>query len=428
MPTSNEIRSALSVFLDELYKKKSAEAEKKKSATTDEKKRQSIDNDLAQHHPQNWIQEKAIVFAKQLKFGTHLSKHIHSDSKGDNVYFSAENKLPENLCGSQSVHSDDYLLDATGNAAALPLAKFFDIAIGQTTLKQLLLQDNPAVHSVFADNEQQSLEYCRIFQAALKAENPNPKTDERNKQLLWFCPDEKEENRQYQVLVPLYPVALTHCLYRKVDTVKKGEQARRENKPYSHTYATLRDLAVVKLGGNNPQNLSQINSRQSGRHFLLPSMPPQFSAGAVHFSRHIKSFFCHQLVYHTEIERLFTEVVESSKKNFEIRENRRQALDLLCATVLEYARTYRQFPAGWTDDYALESPSQIYWLDPNHQRFATPEHIPANWQENISKDFAFWLEKWFKEKFPKHKAHFNDPEFHYFFKTFATALLLGDER
>ncbi|MBQ9682119.1 MAG: type I-F CRISPR-associated protein Csy1 [Neisseriaceae bacterium] len=429
MTTPQDIRDAIEQFLTELYEKKCADAQKKRHGVTDEKKLQSIENDLTPYHPNNWISQKALVFAEQLKFGTHLAKHTHSDSKGDNVYFSAQNSLPENLCASQSVPQDEYILDATGNAAALPLAKFFDIAIGQTTLKQLLLQDNHAVHGVFADNEQQSLEYCRIFQAALKAENQHPKSDERNKQLLWFCADETEENKQYQVLIPLYPVALVHCLYNKVqqrfaDTVKNGEKARKENKAYSQKYATVHDLAFVKLGGANPQNLSQINSKQGGKHFLLPSLPPQFNAGKVHFSRRAKSFFVDSLLYRSQIADDLKAVVESDKHTMDIRNKRKLALYSLCGKILSLAAVYREQPAGWTKDYALESPSEIYWLDPNNPRFAEQ---PPDWQQHIAGRFSHWLIAWLKKQFPHEKHHFNDTEDREVFKSFQAALLFGDK-
>ncbi|MBP5789778.1 MAG: type I-F CRISPR-associated protein Csy1 [Neisseriaceae bacterium] len=437
MTTPQDIRDAIEQFLTELYEKKCADAQKKRHGVTDEKKLQSIENDLTPYHPSNWISQKALVFAKNLKFGSHLVKHIHSSSKGDNIYFSAQNSLPENLCASQSVPQDEYILDATGNAADLPLAKFFDIAIGQTTLKQLLLQDNPAVHGVFADNEQQSLEYCRIFQAALKAENQQPKSDERNKQLLWFCADETEENKQYQVLIPLYPVALAHCLYNKVqqrfaDTVKDGEKARKENKAYSQKYATVHDLAFVKLGGANPQGVSQINSsKQRGKHFLLPSLPPQFNADKVHFSRRAKSFFVDSLLYRSQIAddlkavvNDLKAVVESDKHKMEIRDKRKQALHSLYGKILSLADAYREQPAGWTKDYALESLSEIYWLDPNNPRFA--EQIPDNWQQHIAGRFAHWLIAWLKKQFPHEKHHFNDIEYDEIFKSFQAALLFGD--
>ena len=51
---------------------------------------------------QQWLEKAAHSMAQQLKFGTHISKGIHPDSKGDNINFKTDRELPEGLVGSQN--------------------------------------------------------------------------------------------------------------------------------------------------------------------------------------------------------------------------------------------------------------------------------------------------------------------------------------
>ncbi len=66
-----------------------------------------------------WLDNAVNKMAKQLKFGTHISKGIHPDAKGDNVSFqpTAEHiaNLPQHIIGSHSINSQ--FIDANGNAA-----------------------------------------------------------------------------------------------------------------------------------------------------------------------------------------------------------------------------------------------------------------------------------------------------------------------
>ena len=69
MTTPQDIRDAIEQFLTELYEKKCAEAQKKRHGVTDEKKLQSIENDLTQHTPSNWIsQNTRIPTARAIMF------------------------------------------------------------------------------------------------------------------------------------------------------------------------------------------------------------------------------------------------------------------------------------------------------------------------------------------------------------------------
>ena len=357
-----------------------------------------------------------------LRFGTHSSKHIHSSSKGDSVNFKAQTPLPENILGSQSLPQAEYdeAFDAFRPAGDAKYAKFFYLKIDENReLRHLILADEPVLKEIFSNNQ------LEIFKTALNAETENPKTDERNKQVLWYCP----ETEDYQVLIPLYPVGLSHSLYSKVwewesKNNKDIRDAEKKSLPYPEPYAEIIELAYTKIGGANPQNVSQLCIKQSGKHFLLPSFPPEFKTQRIHFSRYGHTFFCNQLLYGTaKISELFQEVVKSDVNNKQIREKRQEALDLLIAKSLALAEIYRGQNPNWTNSYSLKDSAEIYWLDPKNDKFSN--NIPQEWQKIVSRNFASWLIFWFKKNFPKEQDFFNDQEYDEFYKNFYKSLSLG---
>ena len=167
-----QVRAAILGFLQSQYEKK-AEADLKKLAKAeeagDEAEIASLQTALsalkAKYGLDAWLEQDAVRFAAQLKFGSHIAKGVHPDSKGDNVNFQAGFDLPAFLAGSQSLRKAEAELDANGNAAALPLAAFFDTVVdeaSQSTLLDLLLQDHPALKGAFADDPERSDRY-RFF-------------------------------------------------------------------------------------------------------------------------------------------------------------------------------------------------------------------------------------------------------------------------
>ena len=132
--SENQAQTAVRRFLDEQLEKKQEpdlKALAKLDPTKDTTKITQLDENLAKlkekYSLEAWMQDAAERMAGQLRFGTHISKGIHPDSKGDNLNFQADNPLPEGLIGSQTLAS--LPVDANGNAAALPLAAFFETLV-----------------------------------------------------------------------------------------------------------------------------------------------------------------------------------------------------------------------------------------------------------------------------------------------------------
>ena len=429
--TRADVQAAISGFLnDQFLKKAEPDLKRLEKAEADQDEAAIAEAQAAladwrhKYSAPVWLDDAARRMAGQLNFGTHISKGIHPDAKGDNVNFSTDTPLPDHLIGSQSAHS--LALDANGNAAALPLAAFFNTPVGtaQTVkLRQLITQNHPALHGCFADDLALSDEYQTQFQKALVGSLDAPTTHERNKQILWPVGEQAISHDDYMCLIPLYPSALTHEVYQQINQARYSEENKlaRDNrfkKTAEHKpYVSITHLAMTKLGGTKPQNVSQLTSAQGGRNYLLPNLPPKLQASkAFKISAVAVTIFNKRLRYHCywgwqELH----EVIQAKKSVLAVRDQRKLALQMILAEVFQIAeRIQTQWPAGWSRDYQL-SMAEKYWLDPDRSDLEGEEEFKAacdagDWANEVMQIFAVWLNQWLKDTHPAIASDFNNAE------------------
>lgn len=374
----------------------------------------------------HWLDVAVNSMAKQLKFGTHISKGIHPDAKGDNVNFIPKQQRPNTLVGTHNLANP--ALDANGNAAALPLASFFDFDVGQgVKVRDLILADNEQFIASLSDDKETASYYHACFKQVLQSTMENPTTHERNKQMLWAVNDNTAnhlDELQYINIIPLYPSALSYEVYLKINQLRYSDENKKalENrfKPNAeHTpYVSMKDLATVQLGGSKPQNISQLMSRQGGRNYLLPSLPPKIAQSREFaLSKFAQNFFHSKtLKYHIRDDfEYIIQVVKDARNNVDVRDKRKDAIDRMLHTIFAIAHTLQEKSAGWSKDYALPL-SQKIWLDPyradldGEEEFA--QHKAQNeWQKEILEDFASWFNNELREQFQNLKYDIADAEF-----------------
>ena len=413
-------------LVEQNLKKSGADRKKLENASLSEK--EALLKKIAEYDEKYrfdvWIPNAALVLAKQLYFGTHISRGIHSSSKGDNVNFQSAPTLPPELVGSQLIPKLE--LDANGNAAALPLAAFFNITVDAekgVTLKELLLTDDPCLEGCFADDPKLSNQYKVCFQNALKGDLTKPSSDERNKQILWVNNPDPQENN-YTCLVPLYPSSLTNYFYNKINQLRYSannklaltNRYKQDTKQLSYT--TLKNIGMTILGGSNNQNVGLLNVSQKGRHYLLPSLPPIFkSREQIRLTEKQKTIFNRRLAYVcSDGLNMLYEVVRAEKNIYPERDKRKFALELIAQTVLMQAeRIQKTHPAGWSKDYLLNE-YQKYWLDPNRAELDGEEIFRQqaeqdNWSAKIIHQFASWVNECLKREFKSIQEDFAKPEY-----------------
>ncbi len=374
----------------------------------------------------HWLDVAVNSMAKQLKFGTHISKGIHPDAKGDNVNFIPKQQRPNTLVGTHNLANP--ALDANGNAAALPLASFFDFDVGQgVKVRDLILADNEQFIASLSNDKETASYYHACFKQVLQSTMQNPTTHERNKQMLWTVNDNTAnhlDELQYINIIPLYPSALSYEVYLKINQLRYSDENKKalENRfklNATHTpYVSMKDLATVQLGGSKPQNISQLMSRQGGRNYLLPSLPPKIAQSREFaLSKFAENFFHSKtLKYHIRDDFEYViQVVKDARNNVDVRDKRKDAIDRMLHTIFAIAHTLQEKSAGWSKDYALPR-SQKIWLDPyradldDEEEFA--QHKDKNeWQKEILEDFASWFNNELREQFQNLKYDIADAEF-----------------
>lgn len=421
-------RSAVNAFLKSQFDKKT-EAQQKKLAKAiqdgEHEKASELQEKIKvikeQYQLEVWMHRATDWMAEQIGFGTHISKGIHSSSKGDCVNFNPGTYLPAGVMGHQSLSHHE--LDASGNAAALPLFSFFDFYVSKEKnlkIKDLLVKRDKEIMLCLSEDKALSEKYFLIFKSLLEPKKDKPLTSEYNKQILW--PHHTED---YINIIPLYPSSLASHVHKKINYLKHSEdfteakKARTQRKQVGSGYPTINDLGVVIIGGSNPQGVSQLMSRQGGRNYLLPSLPPKINRPITYkLSRLSSSIFDSKaLEFHARkaIQAIF-DVVESEKNSVDIRNARKVAIDEVLHILFSMAESMRNnLPAGWSKDYKKMNIEEKLWLDPMRVNLEGEEEFKSkreseNWIKAIIRYFSDWLNGLLKKEFKDIKHEFARPE------------------
>ncbi|WP_201617940.1 type I-F CRISPR-associated protein Csy1 [Psychrobacter urativorans] len=428
MDISPELASgAVKAFLASQYDKKT-ETEQKQLAKALESNDLVLINTLNEklavaqdkYQLDNWMDAAANKMAKQISFGTHISKGIHSSSKGDNINFEPGTVLPSSIVGHQSI--SNHKIDASGNAAALPLFSFFDFDVNNDKkIMDYIIEDNGSFKHCLSKDKVLSEHYFQIFRELLVGEISEPCSSEYNKQVLWPI-DETVDS--YVCIVPLYPSALTNRVYETIQQIKYSEEVKLAKKNrFASTaektpYVTLSNIASVTIGGSNPQGVSRHMSKQGGRNYLLPSMPPIIERDyAYHLSKFASSIFSTGMEYNVReaLDSIFKSV-KNSRNIVDIRDARKRAIDEMLYRVFAAAENIRTtLPAGWSKEYDLDRCEKL-WLDPKRADMKGEEDFKAeregddSWHGQIMHRFARWLNTLLQAEFKAIARDFGDAE------------------
>ncbi|WP_294963627.1 type I-F CRISPR-associated protein Csy1 [uncultured Gilliamella sp.] len=376
---------------------------------------------------ETWMEDAATRRISWLIIATHLSKGIHPSSKGSNANYNTQVKsdLSKNLVSSATVNTLPF--DATGSAAALDIFGLLNQVVKDNiTILQLIINNHPAIQQAFSDDKNKSALYLSNFHKLLNDNWDEVQTSELNKQFFWPNAEEtylSQQDDNYRLLIPLHPSSLCHLVYQKVQTRfsdenKKAREQRRIKDAEQQPYFSFHHLAVVKLGGSNAQNASQLIGSQMGRNFLLPSMPPKFEKSPFpSIGKQQETIFNHALQYFCRFGfRLLFEMVAAPDNVVEARDNRKDAFAVILSLLLKFARHIQHtMTAGWSRESSLNF-NQKLWLDPKRAELEDESDFKqlyelGNWQNELEKQFAFWIQKALEEKFPKIQQQFADPEF-----------------
>ncbi len=387
-----EIRAVIHAFIK---KRLDDKLEKLKA---DDPSRQSL---VEQYSPSAWLADAANR-ASQLKAVTHSLKPIHPDAKGTNCY-APPSALPQHeFVGSKSL-GEIFDLDVVGNAAALDVYKLLQHQVNGTSLLEMAASQAPSLSQALSDSSEVGEKWMRGF-ASLTEPADRLASHTLAKQVFWPSDDDVHNDNFFHLVSPLHPTSLAHEVYRVLqedrfgETAKAAREARRGKLAHSKPLHDYPHLAMQKLGGTKPQNISQLNSERRGQNLLLPSLPPVWRSREISPLKGYDTLF-RAFGRRKEVRRLMFAVVSFLKsnpaENFSTREKMAGFVTGLIDVFFEFTGDLRQLPPGWTNDPGCELDiAERIWLDAEaacKALLASGQPIPRDVPKQICEGFANWF-------------------------------------
>lgn len=396
-------RAAIALFIQERLQ---AKLDKLKD---DDPKREEL---LAQHQHGVWMDDAARRVS-QIQAVTHSLKPIHPDARGTNLYIEPGSLPALHELGSHAL-GQIFAGDVVGNAAALDVYKFLKLEVDGVSLLAALLAEDEAAVQALHDDPGQAKAWRDAFVGLTQPRAGGSSSHTRAKQLYWLTGSDPCADGDYELLAPLFATSLAHAVHAQVQEDRFGEVnkaarvARRERKAHDGVFRDYPGLAVQKMGGTKPQNISQLNSERGGANYLLGSLPPVWAASPERLPVHADSVFDKLFIARPDVRKtvhsLRQFLASEPEPNQETRQRREAYLDTLLDELVSLSGQLQQaLPAGWTRASADEDKrfqklarAEQLWLDPLRAELPdegdfTREWLWMDWPAEIGRRFANWL-------------------------------------
>jgi len=351
------------------------------------------------YEPAFWLADAAKRVA-QLKAVTHSLKAVHSKASGTNLFCRPASLSRTDLLGSHAL-PENFHIDVVGNGAALDVYKFLrQVHEGRTLLDWLEAGDPDALAALSAEPEK-SVALAEAF-LNLKEQTSALASHTLAKQVYWLTGNEPTYDSQFHLLAPLYPTSLVHYVFQKVQDHRFGEEAKeareaKKNKTWHENEARdYPNLAIQKIGGAYPTNVSFLNSERKGVNYLFPSLPPMWINRLVRPPK--GDSLCEAFGQRPATSRLIRDfkifLDSNPKPNQETRKKRNQYLADIIDEFIVYASKLKLLPPGWTKEASCRLPQEEKdWLEPNPgvPGGSADQGQPDEISNKIIRCFANWL-------------------------------------
>ncbi|MFC4298126.1 type I-F CRISPR-associated protein Csy1 [Castellaniella hirudinis] len=399
----HRIRDAITIFLNDRLQTKLSKLPE------EDPKREEL---AAQYQPAAWL-EDAARRVRQIQAVTHALKAVHPDARGTNLYVDPSRMAPHPVVGSHLL-GDGFASDVVGNAAALDVYKFLKLEVDGRVLLDRLLEDDPAAVQALSDDETRAREWQAAFVSLVQAREEGVASHTLSKQMYWLTGEDAADDAHYHLLAPLYATSLAQSVHEILQEDRFGEAnkaaraARREGREHEDAVRDYPALAVRKLGGTKPQNISQLNSERGGISYLLGSLPPQWDSSVPRQLWSVTSVFGPVLMRYGNVRgtvQAFLYFLEkdpppNAKTRDRVNDYVNRLIDELVAMASEIRRS---LPKGWTaDPRCVLAHEERLWLDPwraeKDEEFRS-DWLFMDWPAKIGHRFGNWLNERLKTKF-----------------------------
>lgn len=363
-----------------------------------------------------WLADAARR-SSQIQAVTHVLKASHADARGSSLHVQPRD-LPQHAEIGSHLLGEDFAEDVVGNAAALDVYKFLKVEVDGQRLLDWIMAGDGDLAAALSRNTDEARAWMQAF-AKLVRNDTQPSTHPLAKQLYWLVGEEPQQDEQYQLLQPLFASSLAHVVHADIQVARFGDdnklarQRWRERKPHEQPYRDYPGLAVRKLGGTKPQNISQLNSERGGINYLLPSLPPRWSPRKRIRVLKRDSVF-DDFLWFGNVRHLLGMLVRFLRSNpariLPTRQHREAIEQAIGQELALFGVTIRAAqPAGWsrTNDCRLPACERL-WLDPDRTELqdridaAHPEWTEedatfkrdyhwGSWADQVAERFGNWL-------------------------------------
>lgn len=402
---SAAIRAVITQFLTERRDGKLGQLK------ADDPKRDAAAEQLrAQFDPPVWL-EDAARRVSQIQAVTHSLKPTHPDAKGTNLYCAPASLATLSLVGSHCL-GDDFAGDVVGNAAALDVYKFLKLEHEEQSLLDLMLAGDPDVAAALSDDPGQAAEWVQAFCSLVQARG-QVASHGLAKQVYWLVGEDPLNDEDFHLLAPLYATSLAHRVHATIqddrfsEAAKAARQARRDKQFHERPTRDYPNLAVQKLGGTKPQNVSQLNSERGGNNYLLASLPPVWQtrdlAPLLRSESLFKRFERQDGVWRC-VKALRDYLESDPAKTMATRDMRDELAAELVSHFVLFGAAFRSLPEGWSNDPECHlHPAEKTWVDAG-----AAINRPGDWADVLAGRYANWLNGQLSSK---QRLHMGDPEF-----------------
>ncbi|MDZ4813773.1 MAG: type I-F CRISPR-associated protein Csy1 [Pseudomonadota bacterium] len=410
-----ELRALIADFL-----KKRLDDKLDKIKDTDETAIEARKREKARFEKETWL-KNAAHRARQIQLVTHVLKATHPDLKIDvatSIYVKPKTLVSIAEVGSH-VLGDDFVDDATGNAAALDIYDFLTQRYSDATILDLARASDTDLSNALSEDQELASSWMTAFSVVVESPCVKLTSHTLAKQLYWLTGDDSHDVANFHLLTPLYASSLTHRVYQMVQNDRFGEEAaaaREAKKKGEYSERPVREypqLAIQKLGGTKPQNISQLNSERRGENLLFASLPPTWRAVDLKPLLGTNSMFP-RYSRRPEVKQLVKALLAFLKSdpvnNRETKERRTELINGLIDGFLQLTAELRSLPPGWSQAQECRlTNAEKHWLDPEGvEQALVLEGLPLSTDtaERVSALFANWLNAQLREPLPM-----GDPEY-----------------
>lgn len=336
-----------------------------------------------------WLEER-VADIDECTLATHVGKFTHPDISKINFL------VPSDVVGVDgyvTTRRSKRIIDLAPNSATYSgSSKLLYIVLenGKTVLENILDKEESVVRDINSVGVSFDDVLTKVQALKLRSETDNlDSTDKQIRQV--YFPISTGDYHLLTVLPPSGQMFAIKQVLKEWEAIKKEATDNKADR-YGETYRDLFDTTIVKFGGDNPQNISAVNSREYGEAYLLPAVPPPNLSERSDIQLLKGDFFKDVLPYYHEEESFekLGKLVGTRYNNASIRRGITYHIEVIIDSLFTYVYAIRNEEGGWSDQeiYNKLPIHQKRWLDASHMDELTNEDI-----ELLVDDIASWFKR-----------------------------------